>query len=354
MATKITYNGKTTDVPSGYIATIPCKDLKMETDVVVEAPEGEGESANLCSTEVTPTKDIQNIVPEGDFDGFDEVIVNPIPDEYIIPSGDLEITENGTHDVTDKASVTVAVPEPNLISKTITENGIYRASEEVDIVGTWVFNDSVVLPTESFRAISSNTYKNVHLGSLKSCNIYCTRNAIQCYIGISVFTRNIQINSNTSGDYTEFYNGDLRGATLILNENVYSDGIIIDEKFLPWLKANATKISDGTIDGYSEVIVNVASEQVEEWDGSGVVIEEIASASLISFTIDGTSYQAEDGMTWDEWGASAYDKNNAWDGGYFNGKFLCKSGTTFHEVGTDFIVDGQAYKTASNAGGGAD
>lgn len=39
MSTKITYNGKTTDVPSGYIATIPCKDFKMATDVVVEAPE---------------------------------------------------------------------------------------------------------------------------------------------------------------------------------------------------------------------------------------------------------------------------------------------------------------------------
>lgn len=38
--TKITYNGKTTELADGYIATLPCKDLKMETDVVVEAPEG--------------------------------------------------------------------------------------------------------------------------------------------------------------------------------------------------------------------------------------------------------------------------------------------------------------------------
>ena len=39
MSTKITYNGKTTELADGYIATLPCKDLKMETDVVVEAPE---------------------------------------------------------------------------------------------------------------------------------------------------------------------------------------------------------------------------------------------------------------------------------------------------------------------------
>ena len=39
MSTKITYNGKTTELADGYIATLPCKDLKMETDVVIEAPE---------------------------------------------------------------------------------------------------------------------------------------------------------------------------------------------------------------------------------------------------------------------------------------------------------------------------
>lgn len=39
MSTKITYNGKTTELSDGYIAALPCKDYKMATDVVVEAPE---------------------------------------------------------------------------------------------------------------------------------------------------------------------------------------------------------------------------------------------------------------------------------------------------------------------------
>lgn len=36
MATKITYNGKTTELDHGNIATLPCKDTQMLSDVVVE------------------------------------------------------------------------------------------------------------------------------------------------------------------------------------------------------------------------------------------------------------------------------------------------------------------------------
>lgn len=49
------------------------------------------------------------IAPDG-VDGYSPVVVNvPIPDGYIKPSGELEVIENGTHDVMEYASVNVNV-----------------------------------------------------------------------------------------------------------------------------------------------------------------------------------------------------------------------------------------------------
>ena len=38
MSTKITYNGKTTELANGSIATLPCKDFKMASNLMIEAP----------------------------------------------------------------------------------------------------------------------------------------------------------------------------------------------------------------------------------------------------------------------------------------------------------------------------
>ena len=82
----------------------------------------------LQSKNVTPTEQLQPVTPDSGFDGLDRVEVNPIPSEYIVPSGSLDITENGNGiDVTEKESVNVNVPVPPGYIKptgkvTITEN----------------------------------------------------------------------------------------------------------------------------------------------------------------------------------------------------------------------------------------
>ena len=86
--------------------------------------------ANMQEKEITPTKETQIVEPDRNYDGLKKVTVNKIPDEYIIPSGEIDITQNGTYNVTDKATANVNIPEKQLGTKTITKNGIYKATDD--------------------------------------------------------------------------------------------------------------------------------------------------------------------------------------------------------------------------------
>lgn len=66
--------------------------------------------ANLQEKEVTPTRNVQEIVAGPQYDGLSKVIVDKIPDDYIIPNGELEINANGIYDVKEKENVNVNVP----------------------------------------------------------------------------------------------------------------------------------------------------------------------------------------------------------------------------------------------------
>lgn len=86
--------------------------------------------ANLQEKETIPTKETQEIVADKTYDGLSKVTVHPIPNEYIVPSGEVEFTQNGTYDVTDKASAKVNIKEKVLGTKTITSNGTYKAIDD--------------------------------------------------------------------------------------------------------------------------------------------------------------------------------------------------------------------------------
>ena len=89
---RITANG-TVDV-SGYASA--------EVEVSGDAP-------ILQTKTVTPTKSQQTVTPDSGKDGLSSVVVEAIPSQYIVPEGSQQITENGTYDVTGKASVVVNV-----------------------------------------------------------------------------------------------------------------------------------------------------------------------------------------------------------------------------------------------------
>lgn len=77
------------------------------SSVTVNVPSGGG---TMQTKTVTPTTSQQTVQPDSGYDGLSQVTVNPIPSQYIVPSGNKSITANGTNiDVAEYATVSVNV-----------------------------------------------------------------------------------------------------------------------------------------------------------------------------------------------------------------------------------------------------
>jgi hypothetical protein len=299
MPTKITYNGKTTELGAKCIATLSCKDYTMATDVVIEAPQSEG--AKLYGIEVTPTKEIQNIVPEDNYDGFDEVIVNPIPDEYIDTS---DATATADKILKDE---TAYVNGEKVTGSIETYDGDFVEETEDELQGVWLLNENLTKPTHSYtflNFISNNKVYTVmqHLGS---------STALQYEYTDTVGNWNVAAPANATS-FT-WNNDAYRTLTVLSKRSEVSD------KSFEWFTTNATKI---------------------------------AAFKIITFTIDGVSYSAKEGMTWGEWIKSSYNTGGFTIGLY---NFIYSSDNTRYitdvywdisEVArfdTDYIIGDIAY-----------
>lgn len=111
---------------------------------------------------ITPTKAIQEVVPDYGYDGLSKVTVEAIPDEYIIPEGTKDIASNGIYNVKEFANANVNVPDKKLGTKSITQNGTYRATDdgldgysEVNVETSGVDINEYFNPT-----IKSGSYQN--------------------------------------------------------------------------------------------------------------------------------------------------------------------------------------------------
>lgn len=106
-------------------ATLIAGNIKKDVSIGGVTGTLEPQTAPKLQTKtVTPTKLQQSVSPDSGYDGLSGVTVNAIPDNYVIPTGTVNITTNGTHDVSGKASVVVAVPssQPTLNAPTIAIN----------------------------------------------------------------------------------------------------------------------------------------------------------------------------------------------------------------------------------------
>ena len=161
--------------------------------------------ANMQEKEAIPTKEQQEIVPDKNYDGLSKVTVNPIPDEYIIPNGDINIIENGTYDVTDKINAIVNIPEKKLGSKIITENGTYNAVDDnLDGYSKVEVATSGVDINDYFETTYSGTLSNnwaLYGNYVKKCpNLVISDNVTSIYnlLGNVPFAPKIICNSNVT------------------------------------------------------------------------------------------------------------------------------------------------------------
>lgn len=84
---------------------------------------------------INPSKE-QQIFNHQESDGYDNVIVNPIPSEYVIATGTLEVTENGEYDVLEKEKVNVSVDNINeyIITESYSNNDIIRRIKKLPMI----------------------------------------------------------------------------------------------------------------------------------------------------------------------------------------------------------------------------
>lgn len=183
---------------------------------------------------------------------------------------------------------------------------------EDELQGTWVFNQSITgdyfLINVSF--ISNNTqYERIYNepDNSESLNYYNSAGYTEVYIYyMGSWTNEAYRTINITSKLAEVENG---------------------EELLAWLKANATK-------------------------------QDANTPTLITFTISGTTYQAEEGMTWLEWVGSAYNTLGFYcDGGRYNirlgGNQYVQDSDGTAAIGSDIITNGGRYFIAEYGGGGS-
>ena len=125
------------------------------------------------SKSTTPTKNTQNIVPDSD-KFLSSVTVNPIPNDYIIPTGETTISSNGVYDVKTFASANVYIEAPDIVlqDKTATPSTsvqVIQADENYDGLDTVTINPipaDYVKPTGSLEIIENGIYEVNSLASV--------------------------------------------------------------------------------------------------------------------------------------------------------------------------------------------
>lgn len=102
-------------IPEGYLKPSGTFETSVEGTYNVSTYANATFSVQKEELNVTPSSDIQTLTPSAN-KFYNKVVVQPIPSDYVVPSGTKEITENGEHDVATYEKVNVNVENEIKIS----------------------------------------------------------------------------------------------------------------------------------------------------------------------------------------------------------------------------------------------
>lgn len=148
----ITYNAPSVSVTIG---SAPSASVSTGIPVVKEYIDTEQYEGSYT---VTPTESTQTLETEGKR-MTDDVTVNPIPPQYIVPSGSQTVTENNTYNVTTLASMTVNVTT-DLEEKSVTYTA--TTAQQTDTITPASGKDGISRVNVTVNAIPVATPKSIN------------------------------------------------------------------------------------------------------------------------------------------------------------------------------------------------
>lgn len=243
----------------------------------------------------------------------------------------------------------------------LTENATQQGGEDDDSDSTvtdltnttWVINDATCDAGYGMFDVVTDSYgSSCRLGIGYNWDHRATGSYPEANIINSFDVGDFPVLAFNIGDSITFYGG--------------SD--VTNTSLISWVSTHATQqaeeetTSTATITYNGNVIATITDGQTatlpckgKKMVGDIVIAYGVDAVNLISFTIDGTSYQAEEGMTWEQWANSSYNTAGAYATGLnysINGKWIADArngGAVLHQ---DAIKANREYFLKDHTGGG--